>query len=62
MSKRHILIALALLAGSCASQRERVLPIAENAPQNADLVNAPEEFHGATVGHDSLRGALPAEN
>ncbi|HVY84070.1 MAG TPA: hypothetical protein VG943_02995 [Caulobacterales bacterium] len=63
MSKRHILFAFVLLTGACASEHESAPPSAHIAiPPDPSLVNAPEEFHGAALGRDTLRGQLPSEN
>ncbi|HVZ99737.1 MAG TPA: hypothetical protein VG841_05440 [Caulobacterales bacterium] len=62
MSKRHIFIAFALFLGACASSHEGATSAHVAIPPDPTLVNAPEEFHGAVVGRDTLRGQLPSEN
>lgn len=63
MTHRHIarwaaIAVLALSLSACATApRPDPQPIADN----ADAETLAPEFHGARVGHDHLRGALPSE-
>lgn len=55
------IVALTLSLGACASApRANPEPIYD-APTKPDAETLTPEFHGATVGHDALRGSLPSE-
>ena len=64
MTHRHIArllaaAALALSLGACVTARPAPEPIVDLDP--SDAVTLPVEYHHAQIGHDSLRGALPAQ-
>lgn len=59
-----VLVALAfaiMSLAACASSAHDG-PQAEAIPIGATGDPGTEEFHGAAIGHDTLRGALPSEN
>ena len=56
------LAAIALLAiacAGCATSEPVEQPVVQAAP--SDPIDAPPEFHGASIGRDSLRSALDVE-
>jgi hypothetical protein len=53
---------LAMAMSACASSEQ---PTANTEPMQLAAVELPPgvpEFHGASIGNDSLRGELPSEN
>jgi hypothetical protein len=60
-----VLVALAfaiMSLAACANSKQDVGPQAESIAIGATGDPGAEEFHGAPIGADTLRGALPSEN
>jgi hypothetical protein len=59
-----VLVALAfaiMSLAACANSKQDIGPQAEAIPIGATGDPGVEEFHGATIGADALRGVLPSE-
>ena len=60
-----VLVALAfaiMSLAACANSEHDIGPQAEAIPIGASADPGTEEFHGAVIGADALRGALPSED
>lgn len=57
-----VALAFAIMSLAACANTEHLGPQAESIPIGATGNPGTEEFHGAHIGADTLRGALPSEN